>query len=192
MPWHLTRPPFISYDGKADPVEHISHYIQMMSLYSQNDALLCKVLPSSFGPTSLRWINELRRGSIHNFDELIQEFGAQFMTSSRVPQLVNALLSMKIGVGETLRNYANHYWELYNEISGGNKKVVASTFRLTLPQDSELRDSLTMRPPENMHQLIRCIKEYKRLKDDRKQSKGKALATSQYAKDSLRIQEPNV
>lgn len=73
------------------------------------------------------------------------------MTCNRVPQLVNALLSMKIRAGETLRNYANRYWELYNEISGGNEKVVASTFRLGFPQDSELRDSLTMRPPENMH-----------------------------------------
>ncbi|XP_075654972.1 uncharacterized protein LOC142625160 [Castanea sativa] len=151
MPRHFTRPPFISYNGKADPVEHVSHYIQMMSLYSQNEVLMCKVFPSSFRPTALRWLNGLRKGSIHNFDELIQEFGARFMTCNRVPQLVNALLSMKIRAGETLRNYANRYWELYNEISGGNEKVVASTFRLGFPQDSKLRDSLTIRPPENMH-----------------------------------------
>lgn len=89
------------------------------------------------------------------------------MTCSRVPQLVDALLSMKMGARETLRSYANHYWELYNEINGGNKKVAASTFRLGLSQDSELRDSMTLRPPKNMHQLMRRIEEYKRLEDDR-------------------------
>jgi len=80
--------------------------------------------------------------------------------------------------------------------------VAASTFRLGLLKDSELQDSLTMRPPENMRQLMRRIKEYKRLEDDRKQSKGKAPATPQYMKDSqsgsfqprtrrkLRTQEP--
>ena len=75
MPRRFTLPPFISYDGKADLVEHISHYIQMMSLYSQNDAFMCKVFPSSLGPIALRWFNGLRKGSIHNFKELIQEFG---------------------------------------------------------------------------------------------------------------------
>ena len=82
IPSRFSRPSFISYDGKADPIEHISHYIQMMSLYNQNDALMCKVFPSSLGPTTLRWFNGLRKGSIRNFGELIQEFGARFMTYS--------------------------------------------------------------------------------------------------------------
>ena len=105
----FNKPPFISYDGKTDPVEHVSHYIQMMSLYNQNDALMCKVFPSSLEPTALRWFNGLRKGSIHNFGELIQEFGVRFMTCSQVSQPVDALLSMKMGAGETLRDYANRY-----------------------------------------------------------------------------------
>lgn len=63
---------------------------------------------------------------------------------------MDVLLSMKMGAKETLRSYASRYWELYNEIGGGNEKVAASTFRLGLPKDSELRESLTKRPPENM------------------------------------------
>ena len=43
-----------------------------------------------------------------------------------------------------------------------------------LPEDSELRELLTKRPPENMRQLMRCIEEYKRLEGDRLQNKGKA------------------
>ena len=70
---------------------------------------MCKIFPSSLGPTALRWFNGLRKGSIHNFGELIQEFGAQFMTCNRVPQPVDALLSMKMGARETLLSYANRY-----------------------------------------------------------------------------------
>ena len=170
----FTRPPFNSYDGKMDPVEHISHYIQMKSLHTHNDALMCKVFPLSLGPTTLRWFNGLRKGSIHSFAELIQEFGVWFMTCNWVPHLVDVLLSMKMRVGETLRNYASRYWELYNEIGGGNKKIAVSTFRMGLLKDFGLRESLTKKPPEGMRQLMRCIEEYKRLKDDRLQSKGKA------------------
>ena len=162
----FTRLLFNSYDGKMDPMEHVSHYIQMMSLLTHSNALVCKVFPSSFDPTALRWFNGLRKGSIHRFSKLIQEFGVQFMTYSRVSQPVDTLLSMKIGAGETLCNYANRYWELYNEIGGGNEKIAASTFRIGLLEDSRLRESLTRRPPEDMRQLMRCIEEYKRLEDD--------------------------
>ena len=57
--------------------------------------------------------------------------------------------------------------------------MAASTFRMGLPEDSELRESLTMRPPNDMRQLMRRIEEYKRLEDDRQQNKGKVLITSQ-------------
>ena len=63
---------------------------------------------------------------------------------------MDALLSMKMGARETLHSYANRYWELYNEIGEGNEKIAVSTFRMGLPEDFELRDSLTKRPPRDM------------------------------------------
>ena len=140
---------------------------QMMSLHTHNDALMCKVFPSSLGPIALRWFNGLRKGSIRSFSELIQEFGVWFVTCSRVPQPVDTLLSMKMRAGETLCCYASQYWELYNEIGGDNERVIASTFRMGLPKDSGLRESLTKKPPEGIWQLMRRIEEYKRLEDDR-------------------------
>ena len=44
--------------------------------------------------------------------------------------------------------------------------MAASTFRLGLLEDLELRVSLTKRPPKNMRQLMRRIEEYKMLEDD--------------------------
>ena len=71
MPSRFTQLSFNSYDGKTDPIEHVSHYIQMMSFHTYNDVLMCKVFPSNFEPTTLRWFNGLRKGSIHSFAELI-------------------------------------------------------------------------------------------------------------------------
>ena len=167
MPSRFTRPPFNSYDGKTDPVEHVSHYIHMMSLHTHNDALMCKVFPSSLGPMALRWFNGLQKGSIHSFAELIQEFDAWFITCSQVSQPVDALLSMKMRVGDTLHSYASWYWELYNDIGEGNEKIAASTFRMGLPKDLELQELLKKRPFEDMRQLMRRIEEYKCLDDVR-------------------------
>ena len=160
MPKWFNRPPFICYDGKTNPVEHVSQYIQLMSLYSQNDGLMCKVFPSSLGPMAMRWFNGLRKGSIHNFKELIQAFGACFITCNWVLQPIDTLLTMKMGSGETLQSYANGYQKLYDEIGRGNEQVIASTLKLGLPHESKLRDSLTMQPPENMHQLMKRIEKH--------------------------------
>ena len=122
----------------------------MVSLHTHNDALMCKVFPSSLEPTTLRWFNGLRKGFTRSFTKLIQEFRTWFVTCSRVLQLVDALLSIKMGVGKTLHSYSSRYWELYNEIGGGNEKIATSTFRMGLPENLELRESLTKRPPEDI------------------------------------------
>ena len=102
MPRHFTHPPFTCYDSKTNLIEHVSHFTQLMAFYSRNDGLLCKVFPSSLDPTAMRWFNGLKKGSVHNFRELIQAFGARFVTCSQVPQPIDALLSMKMGSEETL------------------------------------------------------------------------------------------
>ncbi|XP_075665337.1 uncharacterized protein LOC142635000 [Castanea sativa] len=67
-----------------------------------------------------------------------------------------------------------------------------------LPKESGLKESLTLKPLEDMRQLMRRIEEYKRLEDDRLQSKGKEPIINyprnngfnpKHRKD-LRIQEP--
>lgn len=64
----------------------------------------------------MKWFNGLRKGSIHNFGQLMQVFRALFITCSKVSQPIDALLSMRIRSGETFRSYANRYRELYSEI----------------------------------------------------------------------------
>ena len=113
---------------------------------------------------------------------------------------MDALLSIKMGVGETLRSYASRYWDLYNEIDGGNERIASSTFRMGLPENSKLQELLTKRPPEDMRQLMRCIEEYKRLEDDRLQNKGKAPLVNRFRpgifplrpRRDLRMQEPKI
>ena len=66
---------------------------------------------------------------------------------------------------------------MYNEIRGNNERVIASTFKVGLAIDFELRTSLTLMPIRDMHKLMERVEEYKRLEDDQLQvnSKSKAL-----------------
>ena len=82
------------YNGRIDPVEHVSHFNQRMPVHSKNETLMCKVFPSNLGPVAIRWFDGLGAGSIDSFKELTQAFKSHFITCNRVPQPLDSLLSM--------------------------------------------------------------------------------------------------
>ena len=135
LPQRLTQPTFTMYNGRTDPVEHVSHFNQRMAIHSKNETLMCKVFPSSLGPVVMRWFNGLRTGSIDSFKELTQVFGSHFITCSRVPHSLASLLSLSIREGETLKTYSNIYWEIFNDIDGDFNDVAirlsSSTYLLS-------------------------------------------------------------
>ena len=122
------------YNGKTDPMEHVSHFNQRMAVHSKDEILMCKVFPSSLGLVAMRWFDGLRAG--------LMAFGSRFITCSRVPRPLDSLLSLSMLEGETLKTYSDKYWEMYNEIDGDFDDVVISTFKVGLPTEHGLRKSL--------------------------------------------------
>ena len=57
---HFHQIMFLIYNGWSDPVEHVSHFNQKMAVHSKDEALLCKIFPSSLGLVAMRWFNDLR------------------------------------------------------------------------------------------------------------------------------------
>ena len=54
LPQWFTQPTFTMYNGRTDPVEHVSHFNQRMAVHSKNETLMCKVFPSNLGPVAMR------------------------------------------------------------------------------------------------------------------------------------------
>ena len=100
---------FAMYNGRTDPIEHVSQFKQKMAVHSQDEAPLCRVFPSSLGPMSMTWFDGLRTNSISSFKKLTQSFCSRFITCSRVPQPLDSLLSMSMREGESVKAYAERY-----------------------------------------------------------------------------------
>jgi len=64
------------YDGTMNPEEHISIYTTQISLYTWNDAILCRVFPTTLKGAALSWFTTLPPLSIDYFNTLIEKFGA--------------------------------------------------------------------------------------------------------------------
>ena len=173
LPRHFHQPTFTIYNGRIDPVEHVSQFNQRMAIHSRNEALMCKVFPSSLGPMVIRWFNNLRTNSIDSYKQLTQSFGSRFITNSRVPQPLSSLLSLSMHEGETLKVYSDKYWEMYNEVDGNYDDVAISTFKSGLPTEHCLRKSLIGKPVTSVRQLMNRIDKYKRVEEDQLQGKGK-------------------
>ena len=106
LPQKFHQPTFAIYNGRSDPVEHVSQFNQRMAVHSKDEALMCKVFPSSLAPVAMRWFDGLRANSINSFKELTQTFGSCFVTCNRVPQPMDSLLFLSMLEGESLKTYS--------------------------------------------------------------------------------------
>ena len=150
----FNQPTFSLYNGRTDLGEHVSHFNQKMAVHSKDEALICKIFPSSLSPMAMRWFNDLRANSIDSFKKLTQSFGTRFITCSRVPLPLGSLLAMSISEGETLKAYSDRYWEMFNEIDGSYDDVAISMFKARLPAEHDLRKSLTGKPVTIVRSLM--------------------------------------
>ena len=142
LPRRFHQPTFTMYNERTDPVEHVSQFKQKMVVHSQEEALLCRVFPSSLGPMPMRWFDGLRTNSIDSFKKLTQSFCFRFITSSKVPQLLDSLLFMTMRERESVKAYAERYWKMFNEIDGNFDEVAIRTFKVGFPSKHGLRKSL--------------------------------------------------
>ena len=114
----------------------------------------------------MRWFDGLRTNSISSFKKLTQSFCSWFITCNRVPQPLDSLLSMTMREGESVKSYAERYWEMFNEIDGDFDEVAIRTFKVGLPSEHGLRKSLIGKPITNLRQLMDRVDKYKRIEDD--------------------------
>ena len=109
LPQRFHQPTFAIHNGRTDPVEHVSQFNQRMAVHSNDEALMCKVFPSSLGPVAMRWFDGLKANSINSFKELTQAFGSRFIMCSTVPRPLDLLLSLSMREGEILKMYSDRY-----------------------------------------------------------------------------------
>ena len=109
LPQRFQQLTFTIYNGNTDPVEYMSQFNQRMAVHSKNEALMCKVFPSNLGPVAMRWFNGFKENSVDSYRQLTQAFGSRFVTNSRAPRPLSALLSLSMCDGETLKAYSGRY-----------------------------------------------------------------------------------
>ena len=108
----FTQLTFIMYNGKTNPVEHVSHFNQRMTIHSRTETLMCKVFPSSLDPTAMRWFDGLKEGSIRLYEELTRAFGTRFVTCSKIPMNSNLRKSLTMKPTRDMHQLMDFFYSL--------------------------------------------------------------------------------
>ncbi|CAN6563799.1 unnamed protein product [Malus baccata var. baccata] len=153
-PAKFTQPKFRLFEGATDPVEHIYHFQQQMALEGDDEALMCKLFPSSLSGSSLTWFRQLKPRSIGSFTELCEAFISQYVCNRRPRKDITILFNTKQNVGESLKSYMTRFTEKMSTLAECDSHTASLAFREGALLGTKMRRSLIETPPLDMREVM--------------------------------------
>ncbi|XP_020231712.1 uncharacterized protein LOC109812202 [Cajanus cajan] len=140
------------YDGPSDPDEHIDAYITQINLYTNEDAIMCRVFPTSLKGAALSWYTQLPPRSVDNFNTLVRLFSAQYATSRPHHITSVALSNLRQQDDESLRHFMERFANVSIKIRNLNPEVALHSMLMAL-KPGPFVDSLCRHQPASMDEL---------------------------------------
>ena len=108
-PANFKLPQLDSYDGSADPMDHLITFRTRMLLQQASDAILYRAFPSTLKEAVRDWYLSLQPGSIRSFGELSRSFAVHFISSKRRRRSSDFLINIKQQKGKSLYDYVGRF-----------------------------------------------------------------------------------
>ncbi|KAK3000912.1 hypothetical protein RJ639_021381 [Escallonia herrerae] len=102
-------PPYESYAGSEDTMEHLAHFTSCMNLYLIPDQITCPAYLVTLKGAAHVWFQHLAPHSISCWAQLAESFGGNFLTNRMQRKNSLALLCIVQGPKESLKSYYAHF-----------------------------------------------------------------------------------
>ncbi|KAF9597307.1 hypothetical protein IFM89_017091, partial [Coptis chinensis] len=126
---------------------------------------------------ALTWFNELRPRSIHTFPQLADKFSKYYHYNRKTINGSGTLFNLHMEKGESILDLVRKLRVLLKEVNNAPDDVVVQAFKNALPFDkSGLYNSLTLKPPETVQDLLVRAERYATVQEDSKYKQQKNFA----------------
>ncbi|CAB4298767.1 unnamed protein product [Prunus armeniaca] len=137
-----------------------------MVLESEDEALLCKLFPSSLSRSALTWFRQLKPKSICSFTELCEAFISQYVCNQRRKKYVTALFNTKQKACESLKDYLKRFTEEMSTLETYDSHIASLAFREEVTSITKMHKSLVKTPPLDMREVLARADGIIRLKEE--------------------------
>jgi len=139
-------------------------YTIHMSLYISDEAVLCRVFPTSLKGATFSWLTKLPPNSIDSFATLVAKFETQFATSRPHHLTSIALVGIRQENGESLRTFVDRFSKVAMSIRNLIPDV-AMHHMLTTLRPGPFADNLCMQPTDSLDELRKRAAKYMQLEE---------------------------
>jgi len=148
------KPPHLStFDGRGDPMEHVTAFNTRMVVVGAADSLKCKVLAGTFSDAALRWYISLPRFSIVSYQDMIRKLSQQFSASRHRKVSSNSLFNVRKGQNESLRAYLAGFNDSTIKVSNPNQELFVGAFHNGL-RAGQFNESLAQKLADSMEEIM--------------------------------------
>ena len=137
-----------------------------MTLQTSNNALLCKVFPSSLAGPALSWFHHLSPNTVTSFRCLSEKFVTQYMCLVRRKQSVTSLFHVWMRRSESIRDFMKRFRATFLQLDVVSPDTVLQTMKQDIRPNTQFFDLLSMHPPMTIDELFQRGNQYSMLKDD--------------------------
>ncbi|XP_039131811.1 uncharacterized protein LOC120268487 [Dioscorea cayenensis subsp. rotundata] len=153
LPKKFKMPRLTTYYGKGDPYDHMQNYEAVMLLHGWEDAIMCRAFPLTLTEHARIWFNNLKEGSISNFNQLRKEFIDGFLINARRKKDASYLLTIKQEEKESLKDYVERFRAATLEVQDLQATVAVSGM-LQGTRSRDFQKSLSLDQPLTLGDLF--------------------------------------
>ncbi|XP_026451112.1 uncharacterized protein LOC113351318 [Papaver somniferum] len=143
------------FDEKSgDPVEHVQHFQDSMSLWGYSDELLCKTFHVTLTGKALTWFSQLESNSIANFGMLSDAFFEQYKINLGSKKGSSHFFGLHQETNESLETFNQQFHQEVGEFGTVDAGLIIEAYKNSFPFDEfGTFNSLTVQPVGNLKEL---------------------------------------